>query len=270
MFKNFMPKLTQGIFLTFGVFCIVVSVFAILQKEGPIFGLSAAAGLICLTLASPNYMKSFKAFGFEASFWENKKTEANELIISLEKLAAKFATEIIHLKMNANRFGSVQSNLENWIKNYDLFHQLKNDIGVKNHTNEFKIAKKEMDTLFLFDALLILKESSFKKIKSENNLVKKVFEKNTEGEELNKNHLKLKHISVNEGYDWFDLAKNRTLGQVIKNELDRNIQGLKTEFGKNVSTEDFNFERLDFIISLEKSEDIKTSPEIITELLSKE
>lgn len=127
-----------------------LAVYFLFQSSIAAAPLCAAVGFLMTFLARFSDFKRFKGWGFEAEMWEEKQEEAGKLVVSLKKVAALTAREVMLQSIKSGRWGSG----ERWEHQWKLFEEIKAaqaDILDEESKREIR---KSIDRWFFHDMIL--------------------------------------------------------------------------------------------------------------------
>src|SRR3990167_725292 len=142
------------LFRFFGIGCFAFAIVFLLKENVTAFASTSAAAIFCFIYANFTKFKRFKGLGFEAELWEDKQAEAAALIDQLKEIVAIYSREALLSRVKHGRLYSEITERERWKEIWALHKQLLSEHGKLGQAINFDELKRELDTYFIFDAMI--------------------------------------------------------------------------------------------------------------------
>jgi hypothetical protein len=245
----------KSLFRFFGIALFVFAFLALRNSNVTEFVSVSAAGIFCFIYANFTKFRKFKGLGFEAELWEDKQAEAAKLIDQLKEIVAIYSRETLMSRVRHARLYSANDEKHRWKEIWSLYETLTGEHSRIGQQIDFRALKKELETYFIFDAMLptyrnvhsiILdgRKQAGKKISEE--FGSPIKDSAGYGARLEQ----LRAIQFNLG-EPIELAQKRELSKQLISWFDHEQKSLKAHFGVDIHLDDDTKELLEYFTQME-------------------
>ena len=254
-----MKGISRVIYFLIGIALILAGFWLWFSEKQYATGLAAVGlGFLAFIFYRSDDFKSIKAFGMEAVFWKNKRKEIEKLLALMRTHLKIVAKEILSSKTKMGRWGSVAK----WNERWQLYDSLLTEGKKLNKKYELDHSKEEMESYFLFDAIMPRQEKIQQALnEGQGRIQAKINEefgsptiKDIEGHNVKMSDLRSIHLKQSE--DLFQLAKRRCLAKKTLEHWKNTSHKMMLRFKVEVTVDKKVIEELERLSVLETSNPI--------------